>query len=433
MYVTGSPLTPQFFAGKLQRTGSRSLVAVVGIDMDQAVFERIAKDAADAGAERAFAAAEAALVNEKEFHRLFDLLLLKARYELGLPLFLQAPASSLPKDVQEAYEPKVVDAARRVGKEFLKTNDLTAAFPYFNMISELEPMRQALEEYRPGDDEDDLDPIVDLAIAHNVHPKRGLELVVQRFGICQAITTCEQLLAQGIRSPERDECIKILVGSLHAELTERLRDDVTSKEGSAPAGIMAMLKDRDWLFADDAYHVDTSHLNAVVRMARMLPKCDEVFQAIQLCEYGRRLSPRYRYAEPAPFEDVFESSARYLKVIAGVETPKGLDYFRSRADAAAANDVENHSPDVYVHLLTIVGRRDEAVAYAGKKLNAAERRPAFGLGVNDLCQQAGDFDAMARYARARGDLLGFVAGVVQGNPKANADAARLSPETKEPV
>jgi len=417
----------------LQRAGSRSLVGVAGIDMDQAVFERIAKDAADAGAERAFAAAEAALVNEKEFHRLFDLLLMKARHELGLPLFLQAPASSLPKDVQEAYEPKVVDAARRVGKEFLKANDLSSAFPYFNMISELEPLRQALEEYKPGDDEDDLDPIVDLAIAHNVHPKRGLELVVQRFGICQAITTCEQLLAQGIRSPERDECVKILVRSLHAELTERLRADVTSKEGSAPAGIMAMLKDRDWLFADDAYHVDTSHLNAVVRMARMLPKCDEVFQAIQLCEYGRRLSPRYRYAEPAPFEDVFESSARYLKVIAGVETSKGLDYFRSRADAAAANDIENHAPDVYVHLLTIVGRREEAVAYAGKKLNAAERRPAFGPGVNDLCQQAGDFDAMARYARARGDLLGFVAGVVQGKPKANANAARLTPEPKESV
>src|SRR5262249_20945749 len=157
-----------------------------------------------------------------------------------------------------------------------------------------------------------------------------------------------------------DECIKLLVRTLYAELSERLRDEIAAKEGRAPAGVLAMLKDRDWLFDDDAYHVDTSHLNAVVRMARMLPKCEELFQTLQLCEYGRRLSPRYRYAEPSPFEDVFASSATFLRVLAGLDVAKGLDYFRSRADAPAADDAENNAAEVYVHLLNALGRKNEA-------------------------------------------------------------------------
>src|SRR4051812_22848162 len=109
--------------------------------MDPALFNQISNDAVERGPEGAFAAAEAQLLKENDFHRLFDLLLMKARFELGLPLFLRSPASSLSKDIQEAYEPKVVDAARRVGSEFLKAKDLVSAFPYFNMIGELEPLR----------------------------------------------------------------------------------------------------------------------------------------------------------------------------------------------------------------------------------------------------------------------------------------------------
>lgn len=389
--------------------------------MDPSPFNRISTEAVERGPDGAFAAAEAALLDAKDPHRLFELLLMKARHEMGLPLFLRTPASTLPKEVQDAYEPKVVAAARRVGEEFLKANDLVSAFPYFNMIGELAPMRTAIERYLPTEESDDLDAVVDIAVANNVHPSRGLELVVDRFGICQGITTCEQLLSQGLRPPERDECIKLLVRSLHKELGERLRDDIAVKEGKAPAGIPAMLKDRDWLFADEAYHVDTSHLNAVVRMARMLPKCEELFLAIQLCEYGRRLSPRYRYPEPPPFEDVFASSAAYLKVIAGVETQKGLDFFRSRAEAVSTEDVENNSAEVYVHLLTVLGRKSEAIAFAGKKLNRADRRPAFAMSVNDLCQESEDFESMARLAKSRGDLLGFVAGLVQQSAKASKD------------
>jgi hypothetical protein len=425
MYVTERARTPIFLLENVLpagAAGSQSLVAFLEYCMDPALFDRVSSQVAEGGAEAAFAAAEAALVKDKDFHRLFDLLLMKARHDLGLQLYLRAPASALPKETQDAYEPKVVEAARRVGGEFLNANDLVSAFPYFNMIGELEPMRAAINSFAPGENANDVDSIVDIAIANNVHPTRGLEIVVDRFGICQGITTCEQLLSQGLRPPERDECIKLLVRKLHEELTIRLRDDIEAKEGRSPSGIPAMLKDRDWLFADEAYHVDTSHLNAVVRMARMLPKCEELFLAIQLCDYGRRLSPRYRYPEPAPFEDVFASSAAYLKVIGGLEVQKGLEYFKNRADVASPEEVENNSPEVYVHLLTMLGRKPEAVAYAGRKLNRVDRRPAFGLTVNDLCQEAGDFDSMARFAKARGDLLGFVAGIVQGASKEPAKA-----------
>ncbi len=64
----------------------------------------------------------------------------------------------------------------------------------------------------------------------------------------------------------------LLLRHLHAELLANVRADIVRQSGSEPAEttLAALVADRDWLFADNNYHIDTTHLAATIRFARLL-------------------------------------------------------------------------------------------------------------------------------------------------------------------
>src|SRR5439155_442893 len=77
---------------------------------------------------------------------------------------------------------------------------------------------------------------------------------------------------------------------------------------------------REWLFNDDSYHIDVSHLNSVVRFARFLDAgCPELDLALQLAQYGSRLAQQYQYAGNPPFDDFYPAHIRYFKVLLDIE------------------------------------------------------------------------------------------------------------------
>src|SRR5207302_819703 len=102
-------------------------------------------------------------------------------------------------------------------------------------------------------------------------------------------------------------CIKLMVRALHEQLLERLRGDIASRGEAVPetASIVELLKGRDFLFAEDAYHIDTSHLSSVVQMSLELNGGDEVILARDLCAYGERLASHFRHEADPPFERTY--------------------------------------------------------------------------------------------------------------------------------
>ena len=66
---------------------------------------------------------------------------------------------------------------------------------------------------------------------------------------------------------------------------------------------------RDWLFADEAYHIDVSHLSATVRYSILVSDPATLALAVDLTEYGRRLASRLRPP------DLQQSSLRGLRLI----------------------------------------------------------------------------------------------------------------------
>ena len=155
-----------------------------------------------------------------------------------------------------------------------------------------------------------------------------------------------------------------------------------------------LIAGRDWLFGDDYYCIDVSHLSSVVQMSMNLPVCPELEMVRELCLYGGKLSQCFQYPAPPPFEDQYQDYGIYFAILAGENVEAGLAHFRTKveqsyqpptaesaesaeemADAAAAMGMEmeggggdTYPAEVLVNLLLRLDRPKEALLIARKYL-----------------------------------------------------------------
>jgi hypothetical protein len=390
--------------------------------MDPALFDELKQTLESRGPAEAIERLCASLRERKEYSNLFYALLMKKRHELGVSPLPTAPSSELPESVHEPYEEGIRQAGREVGKLFLDQGDILQAAPYYRMLGEVDPVRQALEKYEPFEGED-TQPLIELAFHHGANPQRGFEWVLQRHGICSAITLLGSALHGGQPFPHgeqaRDHCIRRLMQSLHEQLLERLRNDILQREGSVDSALSVaqLIAGRDWLFEEDNYHIDVSHLSSVVQMCIHLTPCPELKLARELCAYGQKLSSRFQYPADPPFENQYADYAVYLAIVDGDHVDEGIAHFKAKAQAAAADPggVNTLPAEVLVNLLLRINRPAEALAVARQFLGAVDERQLTCPGVSELCRRVKDYRALAEVARGRGDPVHFMAGLILAN------------------
>jgi hypothetical protein len=358
------------------------------------------------------------LRQRKDYHDLFYALLMKKRCELGVVPVPTSPATKLPKEVHKDYEEAIRVAGRTVGSLFLTDGNIPQAYPYFNMIHEREPVVAALDRYAPAE-ADDCDAVVNIAYHQGVHPRKGFDIILDRFGICSAITT---LGGQHFPFGEevRDYCIKRVVRALYEELRGRLRAEIQRQEGIAPppeTSVAELIKGRFWLFGEDFYHVDTSHLSSVVQMSVHLSPCAELNMAREMCEYGQRLSKRFQFPGEPPFEDQYKDYAVYVAILAGEDVEAGLNHFRAKVERLTPAESGTYPAEVLINLLLKVDRAEEALTLAGKFLVNVDERQITCPGVVELCERTGRYDELARLAREHNNPVHFLAGLIAEKKK----------------
>jgi hypothetical protein len=384
--------------------------------MDPAAYDQLRQTLADEGADAAIERLCAALTERREYDRLFDALILRARRQFGMPPLPDGASEAVPAGQQAAFEEAVRAAARKAGQLHLDAGDVPNAWRFFGWLGEPGPVAAALDQVEPGDDERG-QQLVDIAFHHRAHPKRGFEWILRRYGLCSAITT---LSSQDFsQAPDvLDHGVRLLLRALHEELVERLRADIARQEGAMPEarGVSDLIAGRDWLFADGFPHVDVSHLQSVVQMSLQIAPCDELRLARELCRYGRRLGEGFQPALDVPFEQGYADYDRYLAVLSGDDVEGGLAHFRAKADAADPEADGSLPVEVLVNLLLKVNRPAEALAAARAWLRRTGGWPQNCPGPADLCRRAGDFAALADVARERGDPVHFLAGLLAARP-----------------
>jgi hypothetical protein len=377
--------------------------------MNDNPFESIERAARSGGPAEAFEFLSQRFRAEKQLPQLFEVRLMKRRHELGLPLIQTAPLNDLPDETRRQYEEAYLTAAREVGGLYLESGDIPHAWPYFRAIGEPAPVAAAIEKVEPGAG---IEPIIEIAYHERANPRKGFELILANYGTCSAITSFEQYPGR----EGREECIRTLVQKLHGDLVESLRYAITQHESTPPESmhIPELVANRDWLFEDNNYHVDTSHLAAVVRFSIDVADHATLRQAVELTEYGRRLSSLFRYRGNPPFEDHYVDYGMYLKTLLGEDVDRGIDHFRQKLNDTEANETNALAAQAVVNLLTRLDRFNDAIDVSLKYLQGVDPGYLSCPTTVQLCAMAGDGQRLKDVARQQEDLLSFTAALLRG-------------------
>jgi hypothetical protein len=387
-------------------------------EVDPVPFERLRAALAAGGPAAAAEQLVVDLRSQGDYPSLFYALLLKKRVELGVSPFPTGPSSDLPANTHEPYEQAIRDAGREVGQALLAQRKFGQAWSFYRMLGEPEPVRAALERYEPQEDED-VYPVIEIAWQGGVLPKKGFDLVLDRNGVCSAITMVSSSDVSN-NAELRDHCFGRLVHALYDQLLERLRSDLAGRGVEVPAGatITQLVEAHPELFAEDSYHIDTSHLSSVVQMSTQLSPGPENTLARELCAYGRKLSRGLQGVNDPPFDEGYDDYLAFLNAVAGVNVAAGLERFRAKAEREAAQGA-TYPAQVYVNLLLRLNRPTEALAAAKTFLLAQDDRNLICPSVGELARKAEDYNTLAEAAQARNDRVGFLAGLIAGKTKSN--------------
>ncbi len=184
--------------------------------------------------------------------------------------------------------------------------------------------------------------------------------------------------------------------------------------------ITDLIEGRPWLFENENYHTDVSHLAAIVRMSLLMTDPEPIRLALELTDYGRHLAERFQYESDPLFEKLYEGHGLYLQTLLGQEVEASLAYFRSRLPLPdhIGDAAETVPAQLLIRLLERLGRLDEAIDLADTYLVNVSDAQLICSPPSQLCRRAGRLDRLAQLARRRGNLVEYAAAILQGSDKA---------------
>ncbi len=372
------------------------------------LFDTLEQTLRSEGADAGFDLLIAKFREEKKYPLVFEARLMKSRHALGLPVIHNGQLEDLPDDKRATHERAFMDAAREVGGLFLADGDIPRAWSYFRAIGETAPVAAAIEQLQPQENQE---AVIEIALQERVHPRKGFELILANYGICRAITFFDQYPDR----KTREDCMRLLVGTLHHELVESLKRVIARNETQAPDtnSVPDLIAGRDWLFGEYDYYVDTSHVVSILRFSLEATDRETLALAVELAEYGSHLSSMFGFRGDPPFEDGFKDYAIYLRALIGEHVDEAVAHFRSKITSCNPENAGPTPAQTLVALLARLGRYDDAITVSLEHLRDVDANQLFCPSVFELCQTAGDYRRLRSLARERGDLLHFAAAALE--------------------
>ena len=102
----------------------------------------------------------------------------------------------------------------------------------------------------------------------------------------------------------------------------------------------------------------------------------------------------------------------FLAILQGDDVDKGLAHFRAKAENADPETVGTYPAEVLVNLLLRLGRKDEALATSRQFLTKLGDMRTSCPSFVELCQQTGNYQALAEVAREQENPVNYLAGLI---------------------
>ncbi len=401
------------------------------------IFAHLAAAADAGGTALMFETLAASLTLRRRWHALFDLRLLETRISLGLPATgdLTGNLGDVLPAQRDELDERSLAACREVGWPLLDEGQVAAAWMYLRAAATPADVARKLSTLAEGllaapgvfDDEDAsarLQEIVHVSLWEGVDPALGISLVLRTQGTCNAITAYEQAVSR-LPARRQEAAAGVLVRHLHREVAAALTADLAHRGATVvnadavmpvtPSMLPLLERLREVGGVDDAsIHVDVSHLQSVLRIARVCTDPDALREAWELACYACRLPAEMVYPGEPPFENVGESSRQFFGTLLGHDVDRAVGFFRRSAARARIEESGTLPADTLVLLLTRLGRPSEA-------LHAALERPAEGPmpsamlasgmlpSLVELAAAADSWDALLTACQTRGDEITYAA------------------------
>lgn len=381
---------------------------------DPTPFDNLQSALASGGPDAALREAANLFRQQKKYHELFEVLKMELRRKLGLPLLSIESTDSLSEEQRALLENGLIDACREVGDALLKEGQIREGWMYLRPVGDKAAAARLLGEIPAT--EENYEQLIDVCLHEGIDIGRGYGLVLEHFGTCNAITQYDSSIIRRPRA-EQAPAARLLLRNIHADLLASVQADITRQEGKPPTEktLGELVHDRDWLFQDNSYHLDTTHLASAVRIARALSDPEDVRLALDLTEYGRRLGQQFQYQGDEPFSEIYPNSALYFQALLGENVEAALAHFKTKAEML---DPQHHgyaSIETYIDLLSRLSRHDEALA-AALHFGLPSIQPLGNAQpLLALATHSRNFAGLLSHCRDKDDLLGFTAALVQSS------------------
>jgi hypothetical protein len=341
--------------------------------------------ALEATAESAGAAAMLAQLTEtlrqhRQWHGVFDAELLTAREALGLPMTGSLAGVGIDPGLREKLDARSISACREVGRRLLDEGQVAAAWMYLRAAGDQSEVRQQLnglaDRLLASHDPDDegagrqLQEILHLSLWEGVDPALGLRLMLTLQGTCNAITAYDQAIVS-LPADRQQATAAVLVEHLYGDVLRSLRADLEAQPHQSAERLAAVLsgpRPLAGLLADAsvaAVFVDVSHLQAVLRFARVSTDPAVIDKAWELACYACRLPNEVRFPGEPPFENVGEGSRHFfgaqLADADAATQDEAVAFFRVAAEQALATGGGPIPHDILALLSWRLGRADDAL------------------------------------------------------------------------
>jgi hypothetical protein len=386
-------------------------------------FENLAAICSASGSDAMLDALAASLAARQRWHAVFDARIIQARLAIGLPP-VGAPGD-VTAHLRDAFDDRSLAACREAGWPLLDEGQIAAGWMYLRAAADPgEVAARCAAIARPlvatAHESDEsgrvLDEILGVVLWDGADPAVGIELVLATQGTCNAITAYEQAVSR-LPATRQRPAAGVLVAHLHEEVATNLARELESRTGSVPESrtIPALLAACG---ADEVgLHVDISHLQSVLRIARLCDDEPTIRRAFELAAYACRLPAELVYPGEPPFENMAEASRLFYGSQCGVDVDRGVRFFRSAA-ITAEPEAGGLPHDVLVLLLTRLGRPAEALhaALAGRRDDRGMPSPLQAAGalpsLVDLAAASGAWTLLRQACRDRDDEITFAATLV---------------------
>lgn len=372
--------------------------------MNEATFEEFESRLSADGTDAAIEVLTKQFESDGDYFQLFEMLKLRCRHRLGLSL-LPTSANDAGDKLDE-LETGLLQACREVGTLLFRAGKPEQGWVYLQPVGDRELANRLLKEV-PVTDEN-RDSIIDLGLGQNIAPAYAFEIMLKAYGTCNAITTIDVRANQGGFSAGDLEAIaEILLNYFYEDLLTSVRNEVAQRTEAADTNstLGVLLEQHPWLVTETGHHVDATHLNSIMRIARHVQSPKHFQMARDLCRYGQRLADDFKYAGDPPFESTYDDHEPFFSGLLNEGTAAAIEHFEKKLAQCEGFDKTNVA-DVFVAWLVRIGRHDLAFEVALEHDVGAE---ALGIApsIFEIANTRELKQRLMEHFKSTGDLLGF--------------------------